>query len=235
MCYSNIPHFTIDSSSTSSSDNNDEPEILSDSTGFNDDYNFDYLSEESSYSDVDSGYDDDDTDNEELYDEIHENDYEHFYAEKEEGMNYIGIAHASEENNCLLMSNTVSTSTFFLTPYHTIVRYLYLYGLVRIKHPTIDIMRLHITPDEAYSVVLKTYWIRLIQRHWRKIVATRKEIIRRRCSLSYRRQYEVSGQYPEDAANMPSLHGLLSEYTLTPTTSSLIECHQIQKLIQINE
>lgn len=209
MCYSNTPRYLVDSASTDSSSIDDNAIEISSASTF--DHNNDpYLSEESSYSDLDSSYEDDDTDNEDVYDYIHQADYEQFYMEKEDGGHYLGLVHSTDQ--CIMMSNTVSAQVFFLNPYSTIVRYLYLYGLVRIHEPRIDIMQLHISAQDVYSVVLKTHWIRLIQRHWRKISAIRRTVLLRRSSPAYRRHNETTGHYPDDACYMPGLHGLLSQY-----------------------
>jgi hypothetical protein len=73
-------------------------------------------------------------------------------------------------------------------------------------------MKLYILNDGTYSVVLKTHWIRLIQRHWRKALLMRKQIMKKQMlvrSLYYR---EIHGKFPYGLNNMPMLTGLMSQY-----------------------
>ena len=57
--------------------------------------------------------------------------------------------------------------------------------------------------------VLKTFWIRLIQRTWKNIIKKRKQIIQLRChpmSLKFR---ELNRRWPDDCLNYPGLRGML--------------------------
>lgn len=59
--------------------------------------------------------------------------------------------------------------------------------------------------------ILKTFWLRLIQRKWKNIIKERKNIIKKRSkpiSLSYR---EITGKWPEDCLKYPRLRGMLSQ------------------------
>lgn len=60
--------------------------------------------------------------------------------------------------------------------------------------------------------VLKTFWLRIIQKTWKKICIKRKEIIKLRCRLSNLSFKERRGYWPEECATMPSIKGMLSNY-----------------------
>ena len=58
--------------------------------------------------------------------------------------------------------------------------------------------------------ILKTYWIKIIQRTWKNIIKKREEINKRKYkihSLSYR---EFTGKWPKECIEYPSLKGMLS-------------------------
>lgn len=58
--------------------------------------------------------------------------------------------------------------------------------------------------------IIKTFWLRLIQRKWKNICKNRKNIIMIRClpySLHYR---EIYGNWPVNCINYPILKGMLS-------------------------
>ena len=63
-------------------------------------------------------------------------------------------------------------------------------------------------PSQQCVSIIKTFWIRLIQRKWRNVCNERKRVIRLRCcpsALSYR---EIRGN---DCAKYPILKGMLSD------------------------
>jgi hypothetical protein len=58
--------------------------------------------------------------------------------------------------------------------------------------------------------ILKTHWLKLIQRTWKKIYKDRKQTLLLRShpnSLKYR---EINGRWPNNCANYPTLTGMLS-------------------------
>jgi hypothetical protein len=65
-------------------------------------------------------------------------------------------------------------------------------------------------PSSHCVSILKTYWLKLIQRTWKKIYNYRKQTMLLRChpnSLKYR---EINGRWPENCSNYPTLKGMLS-------------------------
>ena len=59
--------------------------------------------------------------------------------------------------------------------------------------------------------ILKTFWIRLIQRKWKNILKEREEIIRRRRNPISLRQREITGMWANDLSRLPLLNGMLKE------------------------
>jgi hypothetical protein len=57
--------------------------------------------------------------------------------------------------------------------------------------------------------ILKTIWIRLIQRKWKNIIKEREEIIRKRKNPLSIRKREITGMWPGDISQMPVLKGML--------------------------
>lgn len=151
-------------------------------------------------------------------DEIHDMDYQHVYSEKEDKHHYIGICTEIIQNDELhlpkrsiyLMINSISSATYFRWSHNSILRYLYYYGMTAIHDPKIDIMQLHILEDGTYSVVLKTFWLKLIQRKWKKIFQIRRQTLQNRMQLSSIYHREIFGEWPVHIRNMPGLHGLLA-------------------------
>ena len=58
--------------------------------------------------------------------------------------------------------------------------------------------------------VLKTIWIKLIQRKWRNIVQARREVMRKRSRPATLHFKEINGRWPDECLNYPSLKGMLS-------------------------
>ena len=58
--------------------------------------------------------------------------------------------------------------------------------------------------------IIKTIWIKLIQRTWKKIYNQRKEILLRRMNMKSLKYREINGIWPEDCKNYPSIKGMLA-------------------------
>jgi len=57
--------------------------------------------------------------------------------------------------------------------------------------------------------ILKTFWLRLIQRKWKKIFAQRKEIIEKRKQVSNIIYWQMRGTWPNNCRSLPNLYGML--------------------------
>jgi hypothetical protein len=73
-------------------------------------------------------------------------------------------------------------------------------------------MQLIIKEDETYTVVLKTYWIRLIQRHWKKFFKEKQRVIINRCTLKSLKYFELHGKYLPECKIYYSLQGMMNMY-----------------------
>ena len=59
-------------------------------------------------------------------------------------------------------------------------------------------------------VIIKTIWLKIIQRKWKKVFAKRQQIINHRVSPSSLSFRQLTGRWPEHCIHMPGLNGLLS-------------------------
>jgi len=65
--------------------------------------------------------------------------------------------------------------------------------------------------DSQHSVVIiKTMWIKIIQRKWKKIYAERQTIIRRRSQIWSLYTRELTGRWPDSCIYYPTLYGMLN-------------------------
>ena len=60
-------------------------------------------------------------------------------------------------------------------------------------------------------VSLKTYWIAIIQRRWRKIYAERIALLLKRGGILAQLHFELHGNYGRQVDRMPGLRGMLSD------------------------
>jgi hypothetical protein len=147
-----------------------------------------------------------DNHNEYLLDEL--DDVEMLWNEQDKinGHCYIGVCYGNRYKIMLLSS--ISPKSFFRFPFHIVKQYLSHYYLPR----KINILKLCVEKDETYTVILKTYWLRLIQRHWRNVFKKREKIYNLRKSLTALRKMELTGQYLPGLRQVPDLRGMLSCY-----------------------
>lgn len=58
-------------------------------------------------------------------------------------------------------------------------------------------------PSGENVSVIKTFWLKVFQRKWKKIVAERKRIVELRKRMSSLKYRQLHGRWPEDCRNMP--------------------------------
>jgi hypothetical protein len=160
---------------------------------------------------------DSDSDNEYLYvshedddklDQIYKHDYS-FLKYKQNKKYYIGLVALID--SVYLLANSVTPKSLFKYSYNDVLLYLHTYSIIYVERPKINIFQLHIT-DHYYTVVIKTHWIRLIQRHWKKVYKTRTDTLRKRALSGNHYPQSVFNKYLNN--QLPGLHGMLSHYAL---------------------
>ena len=80
-----------------------------------------------------------------------------------------------------------------------------------------EIAQCIILPSQHNISILKTFWLRLIQRVWKKIYNERKNTIRKRSNPKAIFYREICGRWPDDCVRYPYLRGML--YNLSRTSS----------------
>ena len=161
-----------------------------------------------------------DSETEEMIDRIYFHEEDFLDSEKEDKHYYIGNSRVSQDKLYILYANAVTPTTFFRFDINHVKSYLHDYSIFA-TNSNIDIMKLFILDDHTYTVVIKTYWLKIIQRHWKKIYSQRKYCISRRKQIKTMMYVERNGMYPYDCYSMPGLQGMLMSYN----KKLLIKCH----------
>jgi hypothetical protein len=124
---------------------------------------------------------------------------------------YIGSYLYIPEEKILLFDNKIHPLTFMKYKSYGIERYLFEVSFVPLhkrRLPSIEILQLHILEDDTYTVVVKTFWIKIIQRAWKKVYKERKQFIQSIKSLNNIRRKE----FGIINTRFPGLYGLLHNY-----------------------
>ena len=129
---------------------------------------------------------------------IYEKEYLFLDSEKINNKYYIGIY--SRVDDELLLGSCISSSSFFEFPISAVKKYLSTYSIIyndRFFLKKIDILKLAINEtDGTYNVVIKTVWLRIFQRKWKKLFAEKKSMMEHKKKLSSRMYFEVYGKWP---------------------------------------
>jgi hypothetical protein len=75
-----------------------------------------------------------------------------------------------------------------------------------------EIGEMHYLRGDECVCILKTFWLKIIQRAWKKIYKLRQKIFKLRCrpdSVLYR---QLTGKFPDNCSYMPSIRGMLLPY-----------------------
>lgn len=78
------------------------------------------------------------------------------------------------------------------------------------KNTDIEIGECHYLPSGYCVAILKTFWLRLIQRSYRNLYKKRKLCIKKRSSMHSLKHRELYGEWPEDCRENLTLRGMLS-------------------------
>lgn len=128
---------------------------------------------------------------------------------------------SDDENNYY---NRIHNAIYYLKR-----KYLYLtesdmFNPILYTHPTIrnyynivsnpnyikpEIGQYIILPTHEAVAVLKTFWIRIIQRKWKKVFQQQQQIIEERCKLPSLQFRQTTGHWPTHCKTFPTLKGML--------------------------
>jgi hypothetical protein len=108
---------------------------------------------------------------------------------------------------------------YYSNPTHTNPRYFGKHPTIRNYHNIVlksnyikpEIGEYIILPTQESVAILKTFWLRIIQKKWKKVFQERKNVIKQRCNLSNLSIKEIRGRWPQSCFNLPGLKGMLSD------------------------
>lgn len=150
---------------------------------------------------------------ENTFQQMLEEDTEFLEKEKIDNNYYIGIATKPIYQPQFLLANSVSAAIFLKYDQRTIIEYLKYYTGFYLNNPRLHIMQLTIEPaNQMYNVILKTFWIRIIQRTWKNIYKKRMYVISSRKQISSMIYSKLYGNYRMSEKYLPTIHGMLSKY-----------------------
>lgn len=129
---------------------------------------------------------------------IYEKEYLFLDSEKINNKYYIGIYTLIDGEP--LLGNCISPTTFFEFPINTVQKYLSNYSIIysdRFFLKNVNILKLSINEtDGTYNVIIKTIWLRLFQRKWKKLFTEKKSIMEHKKKLSSMMYFEINGKWP---------------------------------------
>ena len=152
-------------------------------------------------------------------DEMETDDVERVYlfdmdfmdSPKIHGTYYIARYDLHKKEKEWLLASCISKEAFFHFPYQIIRNYLYDFSIEGCAVNDIGIIQLDIDPVyQVYRVIVKMFWLRIIQRTWKRIFKKRQIAIVQRRSLLAQHYFELHGRYPYPCHTLPTIHGMIS-------------------------
>ena len=141
-------------------------------------------------------------------DDIIEDENEYYEIDKQHNQYVIGLF-ALKNRRCIL-SVCVSTATFYKYNYDSIMNYCISNSPYYSSIEKLEILKIRIGRQGEYYVLIKTHWLKLIQRTWKKIYKKRQEqLFARRNCLSLK-HFEIRGRYSEGLNSLISIRGMLN-------------------------
>jgi hypothetical protein len=81
------------------------------------------------------------------------------------------------------------------------------YDVVYNKYMRLEIIQADVLKGNEEVAYLKTFWLRLVQRRWKKIYQARREMLQKRSDIKALQERQRTGQWPIGLRTLPSLHG----------------------------
>jgi hypothetical protein len=138
-------------------------------------------------------------------------------TDKIDGHYYLGVPFTFRSIGQTVMNCSISPNTFFENDYSRVGGYLQHIATFYLPYdPFVDILQLHITDNGEYAVVVKTIWLRIIQRAWKKRLETRNKVFAKRASVQNQEYFRRHGRYLPGTNVIPGLRGLLTSSPINP-------------------
>lgn len=154
------------------------------------------------------------------YENIFNDEIQYLDSDKEDNKYYIGVCKYYPDEKYIMMLCTVTPKSFLKYPIETVRWYLRDYSTVNLRNPKINIMKLYISQlDGSYRVIIKTHWLRIIQRHWKQVYKQRCEMLQQMKSPKYIYSFAMNSR-PRNY-EMPGLRGMMNIYCQTICQKSL--------------
>ena len=139
----------------------------------------------------------------------HLDEYEEYDTDSEDEYNSNTFVKLNAEIKWLRQHYSTLCNSLYSKKHPTIRNYHNI-----IKHPNYikpEIGQYIILPTQEAVAILKTFWLRIIQKKWKKVFQERKNIIKQRCNLLNLSTRELSINLLNLYTNWPGLKGMLSE------------------------
>jgi hypothetical protein len=160
-----------------------------------------------------------------MVDYMFQYDLEFYKQEKRHGSYYLG--NMALRNNNWLMEMSISPNLFYRYAYSMVCEYLREYSYnynypftCEVRVLQLQIIRIKNWP--TYCAIDKTYWIRLIQRHWRAVCRENQHKIEQKKSPIAQRYREIHGKYPIGLNRPIGIWGLLAKYARGGDSNGLL-------------
>ena len=80
------------------------------------------------------------------------------------------------------------------------------YPKVSRKYMRLEIVQADVLIGGEEVAYLKTFWLRLVQRRWKKIYQARKEILKKRSGIKALQERQRTGKWPAHLRQLPTLY-----------------------------
>jgi len=137
-------------------------------------------------------------------------------SDKQNHKYYLGLC-TELGGSRLLLNIAIQPQTFLRFDIKSVSNYLAEYSIFTFYREMLDvssiqlqIMELDIEPRTCWQTVrLKTCWIRIVQRVWKRVFRERQEVMMKRRTLQNIRYFERHGKHLPGLHVLPSIHGML--------------------------
>jgi hypothetical protein len=130
---------------------------------------------------------------------------------KKERLGYQSHKHI-HDGNITLLNSCIRPCTFFSFPYNSVCSYLDEFSIFYNSYSSPQILQI-VIKDDMCTVVVKTFWLRWVQRCWKRVFNQKQQVLNSRKSLKNQLYFEQNGKW-RNGGTLPDYAGCIYSLSL---------------------
>jgi len=145
-----------------------------------------------------------------ILDEICDNENDFYETDKIDGQYVLGIPILIHKTRKYLLTSSISSNSFFHYSHDDIMEYLHEFSTIFTVNNKLEILKISKSVLGEYNVIIKTFWLKIVQRRWKTIFSKRCRQLAERMTISSIMNFQIRGKDPQELVHLASIRGMMN-------------------------